>query len=196
MKDTDTMTKVEAAVQSKTFWLMNEILSEFMVYIEKERRWGLGCACHEEALQEAAHHHRVLKCPYKSMRGPQLHAHVMSMQDEFQTLIRDLCHHDGLEAHEELRQEIHDNGFRVLADVRLKFSFTNEMPWLLWQLRSNRQVGARVLRAYDTHAERLQRGRQSSIHRITARFGDPKGPLRRLVEDPIKHLRTTQKIIA
>ena len=176
-KDSGMGKKVVLAMTHESFWIWLQILHRITSFCHHHRQWCLGCPCHEQACQDHARRSLVFKCPLsrKSMRGPQLHAHLNAALQIFPREMQELAAQDVFADRPDLRSSIRDSAEALVAAAKLKFSFTSHMPWLLWRVCDDRDVAAHIIQSYE---DSMASGRR--VHRLHEKFCSP--PLRAHLE--------------
>ena len=180
LKEGEATKKIQSALSSEEFDTRLDILFLFTSFTEGERRWGLGCNCHEPQVREAAQRSSTFTCPMKSMRGPQVWQRITSAKRDFIAKIEDELQKPNLLGKVALCDMVRRAADRLVALIDVKLGFANQQPWTIWRLRQEPAIGTQLIQAYDRHIAALGNGH---IHRITARFCNPAGTLRRHVEE-------------
>ena len=106
----------------------------------------------------AARRHQVFECPKKSQRGPEVAQHLKHARRLLSERVTELLAVPVLADHDDLRNE-----------VRKSYE----------KLQSDRTVGQRMLDAWETHSGACRGGLSSQLHRVTQKFTNPVGTLRR-----------------
>ena len=174
--------RVQEAIESQEYWLWLENVHTMTSYTERQRQWGLGCACHEQQCQEAHRRGGVFKCSRKSMRGPDIHGFLARSKLEFDRVINEVMTLPAMEHHPALAQNLREVTDLLFANMDAKLGFSSQMPWLLWRLRAEPEVAQQLLRDFQAHERQQELGLRSRVHRLLLKFCGRDSALRLHVE--------------
>ena len=137
------------AVQSDTFWMQSSALGTFVKPVSAFSAWVRGCPCHEaECLARGD-----FRCSWKGCRARDLSQRVRSFLDELLSLrcghVPDQC------------ADLHAAFTRTLAVAHLKFSWVDDLPFFIWQVRSPESAAMLLDKCVAS---------QAPHHRATRRF--------------------------
>ncbi len=151
------------------FWERVRFLVMLIEPVEKLRRWGTGCECHQTERQLR----QAIECSLAGRRLRWAYQEVQSTQSRIEELLGNL--------QVEFCEGLANDGFALLsshrARIALKTDFLRHLPYTLARLRDP-AVARDSLRDFDMS---LSLGHEP--HRVSARFLQRGGGLRSLVED-------------
>jgi hypothetical protein len=138
-----TLTVVDKALKSPRFWRRTKAMHDLSKRVDKCRRWGAGCSCHEEELRAG----RQVDCKYKGRRLKQCSEYIPQVADEFRRRGQSVSL-DDVEGDESLLQ-VMVTAFNFIAGWAMaKFDFFLKLPYLF--VRADEQeVCARCIFLYD-----------------------------------------------
>ena len=121
-----------ASARDPVFWKRAEQLWGMIEPVYEASQWITGCECHTAERRAAEN----VVCPWAGCRCRGFALRINALLEEL-TDLRDGC--------TEADSEIVNSIVRMTADLRVKFSWVNEIPWTIWQAwRSAERWGGRV----------------------------------------------------
>ena len=170
--------QVDWAVRDDTFWHELSVVSEVCSSLESFRTWCQACPCHEDECRRESKKGSTFSCPenMKSRRGPELWPQLLDRFTQWRSRVSAF---KALASSSAANASLLENAFLTAEGYcRRKFSYCEQLPWLLWRVRSSRDIAQRCLVLFDSALAKDP----SSCHRVSVHFLQPGSLLRSQVE--------------
>jgi len=157
--EADLVNTVSEALREESFPRRLRFVARAARAVEKLRRWGSGCPCHEEYLRRG----EVVVCPHKGRRLRETLARLQSFADDLQVevdrfdLLRD-CAGDVA-----LHQDAATTFLYIRGFCMQKFGFLKVIPYAFGQ-KPSLEVARNCLAQYDSEPN------ESRHHRVSQRL--------------------------